>query len=282
MDTVIDISNLDVKSPPALIKLDKPAVQQEQSAEPPPPPPAPEPEVRKPLERQTVPPPLEEIQRPSISRLSPAALPELAENQPRVARERRAVETESVVTVTARMRRDAAPGEVVPEKTSIARSRNAAAQDTPAARESAAVLRRAPTPPAAGAALPQKPVVRSERAVRLPDESVQRTVAVKERAKLAGESEGASAASAGVGASRGVSLQSLEICASPALQEEGIKSILRIIGSRQSCSNEKGEFHFKGTNRISSFNLILFPSPGRKPSNRCEELENAFNCLKTR
>jgi hypothetical protein len=282
MKTVIDISNLDVKPPPALIKLEKPAVQPAQPAEPPPPPPAPEPEARKPIERLTVPPPLEEIQRPSISRSSPAALPDLAENQPRVTRDRKTVEAESVATSTARLRRDTTPGELSQEKTSIARSRNAAALDTPTAKESAAVLRRAPSPASSGPALPQKPVVRSERSLRLPEESAPRNVAVKERAKLAGDGDAAPAASTAVGTSRGVSLQSLEICASQTLQEEGIKSILRIIGSRQSCSNEKGEFHFKGTNRISSFNLILFPSPGRKPSNRCEELENAFKCLKAR
>jgi hypothetical protein len=111
------------------------------------------------------------------------------------------------------------------------------------------------------------------------EESAPRVVASRERSKPAGGEAGESAAS--IGLARGVSLQSLEICSSPQLQEEAIMAILRVVGSRKSCTDGKGEFQFKGTQRISSFNLVIFPAPGRKPSNRCEELENAYKCLKT-
>jgi hypothetical protein len=112
------------------------------------------------------------------------------------------------------------------------------------------------------------------------EEGGQRVVATRERSKVSGgggEGEGASS----VGLVRGVTLMSLEICSSPKKQEDDIKAILSVVGSRPSCADEKGEFQFKGTQRISSFNLMIYPSKGRKPSNRCEELENAYKCLKT-
>jgi hypothetical protein len=75
---------------------------------------------------------------------------------------------------------------------------------------------------------------------------------------------------------------SLEICASTQEEEDDIKAVLGVVGSRQSCTDEKGEFRFRGTKRISSFNLMIYPGKGRRPSNRCEELENAYRCLKAR
>jgi hypothetical protein len=81
---------------------------------------------------------------------------------------------------------------------------------------------------------------------------------------------------------RGVSLTSLDICSSQQEQEDKIKSVLSVVGSRQNCSDDSGEYQFKGTQRVSSFNLMIYPAKGRKPSNRCEELGNAYRCLKTR
>jgi hypothetical protein len=282
MKTVIDISNLEVKPPPVFERAVLPKTEQPIPVEPPPAPPesAPEPVTRKPMERQVTP-ELEEVNRPSISRSASANLPELADNQPRVTRDRRSVEAESAATATARLRRETMPGEVAYDKTNISRSRGATALDPLTAKERAAVLRRSPSAslPASGA-VPQRPVVRSERTVNQVAETAPRVATTRSSSRLGGGDAG-SPAQTTIGMSRSVSLQSLEICSSQQDQEDGIKSILRIVGSRTSCRNEKGEFQFKGTNRISSFNLILIPSPGRKPSNRCEELENAYNCLKT-
>jgi hypothetical protein len=85
-----------------------------------------------------------------------------------------------------------------------------------------------------------------------------------------------------VALSRGISLPSLEICASPREEEEKITAVLGAVGTRQSCRDGSGEYRFKGTQRISSFNLMIYPAKGRRPSNRCEELENAYRCLKAR
>jgi hypothetical protein len=170
--------------------------------------------------------------------------------------------------------------EVPTEKTTISRSRGATAMDASQEKDRIVVARRSPAAELPAAAQPQWPALRSERSARPLEETAPRTVTSRERSKLAAGEAGLSATS--IGLARGVSLQSLEICSSPQLQEEGIMAILRVVGSRQSCTDGKGEFQFKGTKRISSFNLMIFPSPGRKPSNRCEELENAYKCLKTR
>jgi hypothetical protein len=320
MKTIIDISNLTVKPPPAFEKTIVPQPEQAHPVEPPPPPPevVPEQVPRKPMERQLTP-ELEEVNRPSISRSASANLPDLADNQIRVTRDRRNVETETAAAATARLRRETMPGEVAYDKTTISRTRGATALDTLTAKERAAVLRRSPSAllptgddkttisrsrgataldpltakeraavlrrspsaslPAAGTA-PQRPILRSERSVNQAAESAPRVAATRDRSKVAGGEGGGSSETTTIGMSRSVSLQSLEICSSPQLQEDDTKALLRVVGSRLSCRDEKGEFQFKGTKRISSFNLILIPSPGRKPSNRCEELENAYNCLK--
>ena len=278
MKTVIDISKLTVKPPPALEKPKIPKPERILPVEPPPPMPTAPPEavIRKPLERQTTAPLLPEVNRPAIARSSTTHLPELAENQPRITRERRQVDTESAPVSAIRPRRETLSAEAPTEKTTISRSRGVTAMEASDAKDRIAVVRRLPSAelPAAG----QRPAVRSERSARPMEESTPRVVASRERSKIAGGEAGESAAS--IGLARGVSLQSLEICSSPQLQEEGIMAILRVVGSRQSCTDGKGEFQFKGTQRISSFNLMIFPTPGRKPSNRCEELENAYKCLK--
>jgi hypothetical protein len=321
MKTVIDISNLAVKPPPAFEKTIVPQPEQAHPVEPPPPPPpevVPEQAPRKPMERQLTP-ELEEVNRPSISRSASANLPDLADNQIRVTRDRRNVETETAAAATARLRRETMPGEVAYDKTTISRTRGATALDSLTAKERAAVLRRSPSAllptgddkttisrsrgataldpltakeraavlrrspsaslPTAGVA-PQRPILRSERSVNQAAESAPRVAATRDRSKVAGGEGGGASETTTIGMSRSVSLQSLEICSSPQLQEDDTKALLRVVGSRLSCRDEKGEFQFKGTKRISSFNLILIPSPGRKPSNRCEELENAYNCLK--
>jgi hypothetical protein len=79
-----------------------------------------------------------------------------------------------------------------------------------------------------------------------------------------------------------VSYEDLGICASTQEKDEAIKAVLSVVGSRQSCTDEKGEFQFRGTKRISSFDVIIYPANGRKPANQCEELKNAYRCLKAR
>ena len=283
MKTVIDISKLTIIPPPAVDKPVRPKPERKIPVEPshPLPDATQEPVIRKPLERQMSAPPPVEVSRPSIVRPSTSNLPDLAESKPRVTRERRLVDTEIAATPTTRLRRETKAGETSSEKTTISRSRGATVMDEPAAKERIAVLRRVPSGdlPASAGGTPQRPVIRSGRSATSGEELAPRVAATRERTKYQGG--GAVESSSPIGLARGVSLQSLEICSSHQLQEDGIKAILRVVGSRQSCSNEKGEFHFKGTQRISSFNLMIYPSPGRKPSNRCEELENAYKCLKT-
>jgi hypothetical protein len=283
MKTVIDISKLSVKPPPAMVKPIRPKPEQVLPTEPPPktlPDKAPEPLIRKPLERQTIAPQIVEVNRPAISRPHPSQSPDFVENRTHVTRERRPVDAENTPTLTVRPRREAMTVEAPSEKTNISRARGVTVMDAPDAKDRI-VVRRAPSGdlPVATSGSTQRPVMRNERSVTPVVETAPRAAASRERTHIAGGVEGESTAA--IGLARGVSLQSLEICSSPQLQEEGIRAILRVVGSRLSCTDEKGEFQFKGTKRISSFNLLIFPSPGRKPSNRCEELENAYKCLKT-
>ena len=294
MKTIIDISRLTIKPPPVLEKpvlfKPKPIPPIEKPVEPAPKPEAIQaPDVKKPLERQTIAPSPQDIKRPSISRSSATHLPDVSEYQPRVSRERSRVDTGSEVVSKERIRREATTQEAPFEKTSITRSRGATAMDSSIAKDRVAVLRRtAPTgdqPYAAGSGygIPQRSIQRDQRSaasVGPVEEGGQRVVATRERSKVSG-GRGDGESTSSVGLVRGLSLMSLEICSSPRKQEEAIKAVLSAVGSRQSCSDEKGEFQFKGTQRISSFNLMIFPSKGRRPSNRCEELDNAYKCLKT-
>jgi len=158
--------------------------------------------------------------------------------------------------------------------------------DSSIAPDRVAVLRR--TAPSgdmssSGSVIPQRSIQRSRRTTGPAgpaDETARHVVAARERSRAV-EAGADGENSSSIGLVRGLSLMSLEICSSPQKQEDAIKAVLSVIGSRQSCRNEKGEFQFKGTQRISSFNLMIFPSKGRTPSNRCEELDNAYKCLKT-
>lgn len=281
MKTVIDISRLPVTPPPELvipvIPEPKPVSPVEQLEAPPP---KPVTELEQPVEqprmRQMIVPQVEELKRPSIARSAPN-LPDLADSRPLASRERKMVDAEVETTQSPRLRRDSVPASTPLERAAVSRSRGAL-QDVPAARERIAVLRRQPTgeTPVTGSGT-RPGMTRSGRSSGSPEEGASRVVTTRERVGVAGGGSGQPAPAAGV--TRGVSLMSLEICSSTRQQEEAIKSILAVVGSRQSCRNERGEFQFKGTQRISSFNLVIFPSQGRKLSNRCEELEDAYNCL---
>ena len=100
----------------------------------------------------------------------------------------------------------------------------------------------------------------------------------RERSVPSGTGESGSAAPV----VHGVSLASLDICPNDREEEAAVRKVLGVVKSRQSCADSMGEFRFIGTQRISSFNLMIYPANGRRPSNRCEELENAYKCLKTR
>jgi len=289
--TIIDISKLTITPPPPApekpvlprVKQTPPIVKPVEPA--PKPETLREPEKNKPLERQTVASPPVEMKPPTIRRSSRANLPDISEHQPLVIRERSRVVTGIEAAPQERIRREATTREAPAERTAIKRSRGVTAMDSSIAPDRVAVLRRT-TPPgdmsSSGSVIPQRAIQRSRRTTGpagTADETARHVVAARERSRAVEAGDGESSSS--IGLVRGLSLMSLEICSSPQKQEDAIKAVLSVVGSRQSCRNEKGEFQFKGTQRISSFNLMIFPSKGRTPSNRCEELDNAYKCLKT-
>ena len=79
---------------------------------------------------------------------------------------------------------------------------------------------------------------------------------------------------------QGVPLDDLNACTN-ALDERTLKkNILHIIGDKKECYDQHvGEYLFMGTARFASFDMKILPRAGRKLSNRCEELRNAFQCL---
>ncbi|GFE58624.1 hypothetical protein [Geobacter sp. AOG1] len=265
--TAIDTSRLELMPPPAL-----PEPPHVMPAEPQPP--APLQSEQKPQER-----PQEDLP-PTINRPAQRA-PEAIEYQPRIARERASAVTDVGASAAPQVRRGAAMNETAAERTTITRSRGASTAEAPAATERIAPLRRARgaegTPSASEPEL--RPITRKERTSGTIAGSTQQVMAARERtAGVAGDEKGSSSLSP----ARGVSFASLEICASPREEEEKITAVLGVVGGRQSCRNGSGEYRFTGTRRISSFNLIIFPAKGRKPTNRCEELENAYRCLEAR
>ena len=82
---------------------------------------------------------------------------------------------------------------------------------------------------------------------------------------------------------KGIPLDDLNAC-SNALDERMLKKkILNIVGNKIKCySQDVGEYLFMGTTRFASFDMKILPGAGRKLSNRCEELRNAFHCLTLR
>jgi len=79
----------------------------------------------------------------------------------------------------------------------------------------------------------------------------------------------------------GVSLASLEACPNSLEEVEFKKQILKVIGGRKTCSNATGEYIFYKTGTIASFNMIVKPKGGRRLRNRCDELNNAYQCILT-
>lgn len=296
--TVIDTSRLAEKPPtvteqpivpqsPRVARLERPAAPPNRVAPPPPPAveklteePRPIPQ-QKPVERKTVAAPPEESRHPVITRAAPPRVAEDPEYHPRLARERAPVATEAGIPADAHIRRGIAVREAPAGTPAVTRTRGADAALSLTGAGRGVPLRRVAameggTP---GAETPQRLATRSVRSSGGAEGNGAPRIAVaRERKEATGAAGGE--ATAAIGAVRGFSLGSLEICASPQAEEDDIKALLSVLGTRQSCRDGKGEFEFKGTQRVSSFNLIIYPAKGRRPSNRCEELENAYRCLK--
>jgi len=200
-------------------------------------------------------------------------------------RERLPAGTQSGTPSAPGIRREAAVGEFPSAQTTITRKRGAVATEAPAGRERVEVfVRQAPTEgETRETGEIKRPVIRKGASSGFPESQAgiaPHIAPARERGPAPGTGEAGVPGS--VGMIRGISLMSLDICSSPQEEEDDIKAVLNVIGLKKSCTSEKGEFQFTGTQRISSFNLIIFPAKGRKPSNRCEELKYAYKCLTTR
>lgn len=309
--TIMDVSRLDVKNPPAQPK--KMAPVEKPTAAPQPgsrtvysltvKPPRYQSPVREGAQasqpdrpgarsRHEVPYPAQES-RPAIARSHGYQSGSEVNLYPAVARERKAAEggeawgdDGGAAAPAAKLRRDGAAegGAVInpsAKSTYIYRVRGGpGATPVPSVAEPIALPQRPSRAAEVGgnAQAPRVAALRSAAAVSI-DEP--KSPAVPPSPRQRSKNPGSAAAGSGVALARGVSLMSLKICDSALQQEEAIKAVLSVVGSRQSCTSDKGEFRFKETKRVSSFNLIIFPSGGREPSQRCEELDYAYHCLKT-
>ena len=255
----------------------------------------PKPVVARPLEKPPVAPRI--APKPVITRPNLTRSPEAPAHQPRIARERARADVDPGVPVMTRISRETSAGVEPVERATITRTRGATAADAPVGRERVAPLRRAASSEGgtAGPVVSLRPEAHRGRSLTASgsmygspsgttDGRGTRVAMVRERSSTSGAGgagENGPAAAAGV-VRTGVSFNSLQICPNPGEEEDAIRKVLRVVESRQSCTNSLGEFQFIGTQRISSFNLMIFPANGRRPSNRCEELDNAYKCLKTR
>ncbi len=281
--TVIDVSRLARELPPSIV-IPEPLPARQPRHTPPPEPQQKRAEVvarTTPLHSAVSPPP-EELH-PVITR--PASTwPAVAEAaRPALVRERVVPLSAATAPLPLRLKRQSAVSEAPAQApaAAIKRARGVAAAEGLPAREQVALLRAAPAPevPSRGSGDSSREIVR-ERAALSPAPALgygASAVAGRERKAATESTEGGPT----VGLERGVSLMSLEICASPGQEEDAIREVMGVIGERESCRNGKGTFRFTGTKRISSFNLMIYPAKGRRPSNRCEELKNAYNCLET-
>ncbi len=243
--------------------------------------------AQKPLDRPSA--PLREEVRPSIVRPAVTRVADTVDYTPRIARERVRPETGIGTPLATNIGRSTVVSATPSGGVRITRARGAAAVDVPvAAGYRVAALRRAPVTGGAasvgeaGAGVVLRPVTNRGRSYGNAATSAgSGPIVVASRGRSSATASGGGEGSSSVGLVRGVSLMSLEICSSPQEEEDHVRAVLGVVGSRLSCVNDKGEFQFKGTKRVSSFNLMIFPSKGRRPSNRCEELEYAYRCLTT-
>ncbi|HEX9080115.1 MAG TPA: hypothetical protein VF795_11030 [Desulfuromonadaceae bacterium] len=296
--TVIDTSRLEVRLPaeaerPVIPPPPRPAPV-ERPAEPPKKADAPQPvaprqetpvERAEPVKRPAEAAPPAEQRRPVITR---QAAPQRADGegyQPRtLVRERARVAVEAAPPAEARIRREAAVRSAPAGGMAITRTRGAVAADLPMVGGRVVPQRQrfamADTPSPGGGGTPRTFTRGGHAVTEAQGSASPRPALARERVQSAGAGDGGGGTASTVGLVRGISLASLDICASPGEEENHITAVLSVIGTRRSCTDGTGEFQFRGTRRISSFNLIIFPANGRRASNRCEELENAYNCLK--
>jgi hypothetical protein len=243
--------------------------------------------AREPHDQPTAETTRETNQPPSITRPSKSVASNPKGYQPHISRARMQAIGETGTSVQPQINRAKAVSESTPGVVTIARSRGVAGVDLPIPGQRVTVLR---SSPATGEGTSDRGeaggvVIRhAGRGGRSSDYSgvAQGSGGVLVASRGRGNAAGGVGDETGssVGMTRGISLMSLDICSSPQEEEEHIRAVLGVVGSRHSCVDGKGEFQFKGTKRISSFNLMIYPAKGRRPSNRCEELEYAYNCLK--
>jgi hypothetical protein len=225
-----------------------------------------------------------EQKRPAFTRPTAPQLADEQVNQPRMQRERARVATEAETPAGARIRREAVVRSAAPSAgITFSRTRGAATVDLPIGERRTVPMRQLATAEEASARGTGTSRTFTRGAHSSADTQGNATphIAAGRVRAHATEVADAGGGASSIGLARGISLDSLDICASPQEEENDITAVLSVIGSRQRCTNGKGEFQFKGTRRISSFNIIIFPANGRRASNRCEELKNAFNCLTT-
>ncbi|MBJ6800612.1 hypothetical protein [Geomonas propionica] len=305
--TIMDVSRLELKAPPAhpkkIAPVEKPVVAQQKprtvyalDLKPPqyrPPEPGREHAGEggraghAPLRHEVDYP--AELPRPAVARSYGYQSGSEVALYPAVARERKGAEAydeqhgaASARVPATRLRREAGSAEVggrpTPKSTYIYRVRGGPASavlaDDPVARP------QRPTRAVevgGSAPAPRVAAVRSAPEVTIEEPKGAQPLTARQRSK---SPAGSGAGGSEVALARGISLMSLKICDSALQQEEAIKAVLSVVGARASCTSDKGEFQFKGTKRVSSFNLMIYPSRGREPSQRCEELDYAYDCLK--
>jgi hypothetical protein len=289
--TVIDTSRLMEKPLPELEKPIVPEIQQLPKVKPPVVSVAKQDRSQveiapKPLEHGSV--PLQE-KSPTLVRPSGNRVASASEFQPRIARERVSLQTETGTPSATRIRRETVVSDSPSGGVTIARTRGAVTVDVPvAAGYRVAPLRGTPVAGdvasggGAGTGMVLRSTKHSGRSYGYGSTTEgSGPIVIASRGRASATGTGGGQGSSAVGLVRGVSLMSLDICPSPQEEEDHIRAVLGVVGSRQSCTNDKGEFQFRGTKRISSFNLMIYPANGRRPSNRCEELEYAYRCLTT-
>jgi hypothetical protein len=78
---------------------------------------------------------------------------------------------------------------------------------------------------------------------------------------------------------KGVPLSKLPACRNAREETVLTEQILNVIGSRNMCSDATNRYLFSGTQRLSSFGMIIQPIVESRLSDRCGELHKAYQCL---
>jgi hypothetical protein len=78
---------------------------------------------------------------------------------------------------------------------------------------------------------------------------------------------------------KGVPLSKLPACRNAREETALTEQILNVIGSRHMCSDSTNRYLFSGTQRLSSFGMMIQPIVESRLSDRCGELHKAYQCL---